>query len=419
MILFSTTVLAMKEEASDFYYNSLKQAKYYLINGDTSRAKLTLERIQIYPSPLSSIFHRYQGILNFINGDYLESQKSLEKIISKSPSVESSWLPRICNIYLLDLFITDAAPSKMQYYWDRCEIVNAGKKHPLSPWVRTLVEIQNQKPLSANFNSIQGLNVDDLLQVLKLSLYLGKSRYFLNKLEYLKPEDFSNDLLREIVGEIFYRNKKLKSSLMVLKRLETVNALVIRSDIMSMQKKYEISYAYLKKAYEKNKTSKALLKRMIPLAIILGQTKDLEGILESYTRIHGLSPEIESIAAYNYYIRKAPKQTKTLLLSIEEKFKLSPEEMSLRVFGAYQDRDPSSFQKSYDLCLEHSAYCWIPLVDSYKLKRSRPKEVRSTLPFDDYYNLRDDGNLYEQEDIFIDHEQVKERSLFLDYMSAR
>ena len=415
----SLSFIHANDNLKDYYLNGLKQAKYYLINGQVPEAELTLDRLQLYESSLSPIHLRYSAITNFLQGDYFESRKNFEKIYNFGKQNRRYWVPKICELHLLTLFITDTNPAIIKRYWEDCQEVSSTRGLTPSSWIQVLLDVRLKTNVSELNNPLQTLDDDELFSVLKLALYLDASHRFVDQLNILQDKDLADPNLRELIAEIYYRNNKLVEALESLRGLETPNALVIRADVSILQNKYELAYATLKKAFQIKDYATAVVKRIIPLAVLLDQNSELEKYLDQYTRFNGITTDVESLAAYIYYIQDKPQKAISFLNKVEEKRNLSFEEVALRTFAAYNAKSDRAYESSYKLCQLKSSYCWLPILDAYQLKRTKTRTVSNEKPFDRFFNLKDEGSLSEQEDVFIDVELLDEKQQFLEYLSSR
>ena len=253
----------------------LKKAKFFLINGETRRARALLTSIAHTQSKLRPIVFRYLGIMYFMEGNFRRSNHFLSR-----PEVSS--LPHYAKICTLKV-ITQIAMSKtseLSAEWERCKLEAISRVDQARlPWLDTLVELKlNPKDVRAvvplKTLRIASLENEDLKVLLKLGLYLNKDEYIVNQLENLTLEQLQDMEVRDLVAQIYFRNGQLAKSYRFVADLRSPNSENIKGNLYLLRTKYELAYAQFKLALEQKQNSQNALERLIPLAWLLG---DWEG----------------------------------------------------------------------------------------------------------------------------------------------
>jgi tetratricopeptide (TPR) repeat protein len=249
----------------------LKKAKFFLINGETRRARAILTHIAHTQSKLRPIVYRYLGIMYFMEGNFRRSLHFLSL-----PEVSS--LPHYAKICTLKV-ITQIALSKnseLDEEWKRCKLEAISRMDQARlPWLDTLVELKlNPADVKAvvplKTLRIASLENEDLKVLLKLGLYLNKQDYIIYQVENLTLEQLQDPEVRDLIAQIYFRNGQLAKSYKFVGDLRSPNSENIKGNLYLLRTKYELAYAQFKLALEQKQNSQNALERLIPLAWLLG-----------------------------------------------------------------------------------------------------------------------------------------------------
>lgn len=265
----------------------LARVKFEIINGNLNKAKVILLDTQFDQDFSMPIQYRYLAIIHFIEGDY---QRSLE-LLQKKEMYQEGNQKHICLLRSLNLLILNRDLEALND-WTVCRSLTTSTSSHL--WMDTLVSLKTSKNKDVFKKAFADINIEnergDFLRIyLKLALYLNKQDKVFPRIPYLGSAVYEDNLTREILGLLFYREGEVKTAYQFIEDLESPNSENIKGNLYLAQKKYELAYAQFKLALQKKKNSINALERVIPVAWILRQWKD--GL--KYTQKLEVAPEDE------------------------------------------------------------------------------------------------------------------------------
>lgn len=261
----------------------LQKIKYYIMNGEIRLARLYLDKLNYSQTKLKPIIYRYQGILNFIEGNFARSFEFFDK-------PELKVIPnygKICLLKVLDRIVLSKKIG-LQSEWDRCIIENARTLNLTNlAWLNTLVELK-LRPVegitSAPFKAlkIQTLETPQLKILLKMGLYLNQESLLVPQFPTLEIDQLSDPEVRELMGHLSFRQGELAKAYKFIEGISTPNTENIRGNLYLLRQKYELAYAQFKLALEIKQNSQNALERLLPLAWMM---KDWQRGLEYAERV--------------------------------------------------------------------------------------------------------------------------------------
>jgi hypothetical protein len=275
-----TTELESKSIMQERNFENLKsqnqylaEIKYFILNGETKHAKRELLKIDSN-SPVGMIIKdRYLALLHFIEGEHETSLKILQNDIFLSDNGFS----KICMLKIMNLLILNKSQT-LEKEFKRCKNLNSQYAENFD-WMQALIDLKLKKKELVNGKKIAfeiefNNDISSLKTWLKLSLYLNKEELVLPLISQIPLEAYEDKEVRELVGLIYYRKKKFKSSVNFIEDLSTPNSENIKGNIYLEKKNYELAYGQFKLALTKKQNSYNAIERALSLAWILNQWDD-------------------------------------------------------------------------------------------------------------------------------------------------
>ncbi len=248
----------------------LQKIKYYILNGETRLARLYLDKLNYTQTRLKPIIYRYQGILNFMEGEY---ERSLE-FLSKPELKQIPHYERICVLKVLNLLVL-SKKYQIENEWGRCQTENARTLNQTTlPWLNTLIELKIRPNYGATKvpfkeTKLASLEIPELRLLLKMALYLNQEEVVIPQFNSLDIDHLSDPEIRELMGHLYFRQGELVNSYKLVQGLSSPNTENIRGNLYLLRKKYELAYAQFKLALEMKQNSQNALERLLPLAWIM------------------------------------------------------------------------------------------------------------------------------------------------------
>ncbi|MBY0515471.1 MAG: hypothetical protein K2P81_01080 [Bacteriovoracaceae bacterium] len=255
---------------------SLRDAKFFLINGETELARKTLfTLLKRDQGKLAPVLKRYLALADFQDGRWAESLIHLS-------SPELNAYPNYARICPLKIIVRIAVKKtfEIKNEWNRCKIENSKDLFVKDMiWMETLVNLADGAPKgfgSKTVNRYNLLNIsnDDLKVILKLALYLNLENNFIDQLEGLDYSAIQDEELRAIVAHMYFRKGKLSQSWKFMEDLATPNVENMKGNLWLLRGNQELAYAQFKLALKQKSNSQNALERALPLAWSLKQWKE-------------------------------------------------------------------------------------------------------------------------------------------------
>jgi hypothetical protein len=264
------------EEAKTQRRNVLKEAKFFLVNGETELARYNIKKLllrdqdQFIPVAL-----RYLALAEFQDGNWKEAFNILSRPeLTKDPHYSHiCGLKIITRIALSDTFEIDNE-------WERCQNVNKRDlRQKDTEWMDILVNLvaKRKKNVSENYvksRRIKNLAIDDLRSFLKLVLYLNIEDKIVDELEALDSEAIEDDETRTIMAQIYFRQGRFVYAWKLMEDLTNPNAEIMKGNLWLLRGNHELAYAQFKLALQVKANSHNAIERALPLAWVLEQWKD-------------------------------------------------------------------------------------------------------------------------------------------------
>lgn len=255
-------VLASFQQAN---LKHLREAKYFLINGDLKKTRFHLDQIED-PKAIEGIVMRYKALIDFLTGQYVKS----DKILREKKYESTNWNTETCVIKTLNN-IALSNYEQIQKDYITCKYLTFDYSKNRQLWLDYLVNLKLRKDSVETRDSEMNLRIffDDLETIkiwLKKNIYINKESQNIEKLYALPKYAFKNKAVRELVGLSYYRMGNEKKALDFIEDLDSPNANNIKGIINLSKKKYELAFGHFQLALKKKANSGNALKRAIPLA---------------------------------------------------------------------------------------------------------------------------------------------------------
>ena len=137
--LFQENILHLEMSEFQEMREELTKAKYYLLNGQIYSSLHELKNAtRKKRNPFSAVFKRYQGIIEFISGNY---QKSYEVLNDKELQLFGNY-KKVCALKTtLQIILNETL--KLREEWERCKVENAiDPSFSSSLWMDVLVKLK-------------------------------------------------------------------------------------------------------------------------------------------------------------------------------------------------------------------------------------------------------------------------------------
>jgi hypothetical protein len=365
-------------------HRELKRIKYHIINGDIARAKLMLSELRYVKTRLQPVIDRFDAIIAFIEGDYERSFTRLS-----NPALQTiPQFSRICVLKVLNAVILSRV-DQLSEDWGRCRVENATNMNASNVvWLDTLVQLRLRPVKGITRVPFTGVRLAsfearDLKILLKLSLYLNQDKLLLEELPNVTVEQLQDPEVRELVGQIYFRNGALVNSFRYISDLASPNSENIKGNLYILREKFELAYAQHKLALNQKANSQNAIERLLPLAWLLG---DWEGgaryagmaIASPRTQINKLT----ILAAFQMQKGDYAGSRRTLQRVRETSRRGSELEVNqILSFSALMENDQAELRKQAELGCRRGdfANCWVVTQllqwDAFPLTLRREEEI--------------------------------------------
>lgn len=254
----------------------LKEAKFFLINGETELARQSLfGLIKRSESRYAGVLKRYLAMANFQDGRWKES---LELLSSPELTAYPQY-GRICPLKIVVRIVMQNLQD-LKSEWDRCKLENTKDLYLKDMvWMELMVELASRSSRGIGVKRLGRYNLlntnnEDLKVVLKLSLYLNIERMFVDQIEGLDYSAIEDEELRAIVAQIYFRQGRLAQAWKFMEDIATPNVENMKGNLWLLRGKQELAYAQFKLALKQKSNSHNAVERALPLAWSLKQWKE-------------------------------------------------------------------------------------------------------------------------------------------------
>jgi hypothetical protein len=280
---------------------SLRNAKFFLLNGETELARQTLNNLlKNDKSKHRGMLHRYMAIAYFQEARWKDALNSLS-------TQELSVYPHYGKICPLKIITRIALKDKrdLMQEWNRCKKENA--KDVLKNdvvWMETLVRLASDAPKGTAEKAIRSTNLrnmtnEQMRSMLKLALFLNLETKLIDQLELLDYEAINDEELRGLVAHIYFRQGRLAEAWRFMQDIAHPNVENMKGNLWLLRGNEELAYAQFKLALKQKSNSHNAVERALPLAWSLKQWKEGHKLSERiYTHEKNRLQRLTTTAAF-------------------------------------------------------------------------------------------------------------------------
>lgn len=252
----------------------LSRVKFYMVNGEVSRAKRELLKVDAQSNLSILIKKRYQAMLYFIESEYEQSLAVLEDPLFKNDNA----FAKVCVLKIFNQVILNKL-NDIDRSFNHCRDLNSDFSTNNEMWLENLIKLKLKDPKLLSGKETKTIigyahHIPSLKLWLKLAIYLNQEKIIVPMVADIPQEAFEDKEIRELIGLIYYRTKNFKKSVNFIEDLSTPNAENIKGNIYLHKKFYELAYGQFKLALNKKQNSINAIERAVALAWILGQWQD-------------------------------------------------------------------------------------------------------------------------------------------------
>lgn len=372
-LFFLISSLSFAQSIDDIYIlqfrnevEVLKEAKFALINGNTSHARLLLKKNEISTKQNNLIAKRYLAIIEFIEENF---EKSLG-IINEFDFKQGRYFAQVCHLIVLNKVLEN--DSTLMDEWARCRKIVDSDMITNNFWIDSIILLKKYRQtykVPIPFTKIRQFEGTDpsLKTMLKMSLYINQHKYFTSNLFDFDDSVLNNAELREIISFMLFREYELVNAQKLSEDLDTSNAHNLKGNLYLLKNQPELAYAEFKLSFKKKKNSINALERLIPLAWKLDQEEFMLEAVRSYSKFY---PEDSTPKVYEAATLVKKKEFKKAERILRESLVYSPNvpEDLVSSLIAYTDWKRGNFDKA-SARLRNSCQkldqisCWVYSMD--------------------------------------------------------
>lgn len=288
------------EESKAEQRTALRQAKFFIVNGETELARSSLnDLLKSASDQFKPSLYRFLAIADFQDGRWKEALVHLSRPeLTVYPN-----FGRICPLKII-LRVAVQATNDLEREWSRCKVDNnADVLIKDMVWMESLVAIATRRPgagkaILGKYSPVN-LSNDDLKVVLKLSLYLNLESTIVDSLESLDYSVVQDEELRGLIAHIYFRQGRLADAWRLMEDIQSPNVENMKGNLWILRDNSELAYAQFKLALQKKSNSHNAVERALPLAWFLQQWKDGTKLAERiYTHERNTQQKSTTIAAF-------------------------------------------------------------------------------------------------------------------------
>jgi predicted negative regulator of RcsB-dependent stress response len=394
----------------------LKEAKFFLVNGETELARGALHKLMRRDQDeLQPVVLRYLALADFQDGKW----KSALKILSTPELNQYPQYASICGLKIITrIAIEDTFEINQE--WEKCKAQNS--KELISRdtvWMDTLVSLMEKK---SNFSAknlvesrkIKNLDPDQLRPFLKLIMFMNLEEKILSELEVLDYESIQDEELRVIIAQIYFRRGKFATAWKLMEDISNPNVENMKGNLWVLRGNQELAYAQFKLALKQKANSHNAIERALPLAWSLEQWSDGLNLTERiYVHEKNRLQKLTTSAVFAVRLEKWDEAQKNL----EQVYQVKGEDSALETnqlstYVALQKNDRKGLNKySLQSCYSGDMIaCWIMTTnliwEDLPILLKRDEEVFSKEPL--WKVLSEAESAAFKEPTFIDQKDIDE-----------
>lgn len=346
----------------------LSRVKYYMVNGEITRAKRELLKVDAQSSLSILIKKRYQAILYFIEGEYEQSLGVLEDPLFKNDNAYA----KVCVLKIFNQVILNKLDG-IDRSFTHCRDLNSDFSTNNEMWLENLIKLKQKDPNLLSGKETKSLvgyahHIPSLKLWLKLAIYLNQEKMIVPMIADIPQDAFEDQEIRELIGLVYYRTKNFKKSVNFIEDLATPNAENIKGNIYLDKKFYELAYGQFKLALQKKQNSINAIERAVALAWILGQWQDGFSLSQKVNIKDTNEPQRLTLQAAFLTNMKQYDQAKRRLERAQGFFGSKPPKELSQLYGyvALLTEDHESLNKYLNSACEawDGLSCWLSLQNN-------------------------------------------------------
>jgi hypothetical protein len=247
----------------------LQHAKLYLLNGNLIKAKRELAKIPLKNQVSSLVRDRYLAIIYFLSDEFSKSLQLLEK----KDFNEGLIYPHICTLKMANLLALKQL-NALESETAKCQSFLNSKYQPNFLWPESLISIFKKNQLVIQGSTVASLapyrtTIEDTKLWLKMVLFLNQEKKVLNEIPFIPGEYFQSQIVRELIGLLYYRSGQRDKGLSFVEDLPSANAENIKGNILLKNGQNELAYGHFQLALKNKANSQNAIERALPLSWLL------------------------------------------------------------------------------------------------------------------------------------------------------
>ncbi len=354
-----------EEEVDMARRTAVKNAKFFIINGETKLARQTLNQLLKGDlGKLKPLVYRFLALADFQEGQW----KSALRNLSVPELTAYPYYGRICPLKVV-LQIAAKETNKLKDNWERCKLENAKDTDSKDMvWMDTLVTLTLTprrtiaRRILSKYNPIN-LSNEQLKSMLKLSLYLNLESLMVDALEGLDYSVVKDEELRVLMAQIYFRRGRLADAWRMMEDIPNPNIENMKGNLWLLRGKDELAFAQFKLALQQKSNSHNAVERALPLAWFLQQWKEGIKLAERiYTHEKNRQEQLTTIAAFSVANDQWKDAFERLELVHQRGGSATAQEVTqLSTYVALRQNDTKSFRRYGKSACEggDTMACWL------------------------------------------------------------
>lgn len=254
----------------------LKKAKYFLVNGNSRKARRELLMMGPLSEKLEAIRLTYLAQVALMEDNPEEGLRYLESELFNGDNA----FKQICTLKVTFHFLLNNL-SKLRNDFQRCTFLGETFSPTQHVWFETLRDIKFPKRIILSSSIISGpayfassmSSIDRAILWLKQIIYLNQEKKIHHLLSSIPVDYYKNEEIRELIAFVYYRLRNFPLAVALVEDLDTPNAENLKGNIYLERGMYELAFGHFRLAIKTKQNSANALQRLVPLSWILGAHK--------------------------------------------------------------------------------------------------------------------------------------------------
>ena len=269
-------LLQEKDRLDTSVKNSLKLAKYYLVNGNFEKADFFLKQINPSTTPLYPIYYNYKAFLQFAQNKFSDVIKTLNVLEHKSIlPLSISQQGEVCIIKIAS-FLALKKHLNMNKEINKCIIYTKEYSKTNHYWLKGLSNFFNRRNTTSDkeqfLSYINSYSNNEMTKLwLKFAIFTDREDFILPGMLKIPLQAYRSKRIRELLGFIYFQQGDNKLAFDFTEDLHLPNAEIVKGSLELLKKANELAFGHYNIALSKNPNSLMALTKAIPLAWKLKQ----------------------------------------------------------------------------------------------------------------------------------------------------